>query len=354
MTRLEWLCLAYVPCFQCYVMKEPSLDQWRLFVQIADHGSLTLAAAARDVAQPTLSRQLAAIERGCGGRLFERSSRGLRLNEAGQRLHPRVVAWLAQVDELVADARGDLRTPEGVVRVGLLASFDPGLVGTLFRDVRERFPGITLRIAAGLSGWLADNVHSGALDLALLSTNSREHHNQEFPIGKIAHMLVGPLGDELTRSETVPFARLDGLPLVVPGRPYTFHNLLEHWAERKHITLNVVAECDSLQLQKHLVATSGVYAIMASGAVHEHVAAAPGLLQASRIVSPELNRNIVLRVTGVRPMTPACREVLRILELAAAAVIRAGTVQINNPVGTSRKKAAEQMRSGFLGTGNCP
>ena len=333
-------------------MKEPSLDQWRLFVQIAEHGSLTLAAAARDVAQPALSRQLAAIERGCGGRLFERSSRGLRLNEAGQRLHPRVVAWLAQVDDIVADARGDLRTPEGVVRVGLLASFDPGLVGTLFREVRERFPGITLRIAAGLSGWLADSVRSGALDLALLSTNSREHHNQEFPIGKIAHMLVGPRGDELTRSETVPFARLDGLPLVVPGRPYTFHNLLEHWAARKRITLNVVAECDSLQLQKHLVASSGVHAIMASGAVHEQVAA--GLLQAARIVSPELNRNIVLRATGVRPITPACREVLRILELAAVSVIRAGTGQVNNPIAASRKKAAEQMRSGYPGTGSYP
>ena len=312
--------MAYVPCLQCYLMREPSLDHWRLFVQIADHGSLTLAAAARDVAQPALSRQLAAIERGCGGRLFERSSRGLQLNEAGQRLYPRVVAWLTQADDMVANARGDLRTTEGVVRVGLLASFDPSLVGAVFREVRERFPGITLRISAGLSGWLADNVHSGALDLALLSTNSREHHNQEFPIGKIAHMLVGPPGDELTRAETVPFASLDGLPLVVPGRPYTFHNLLENWAARKRITLNVVAECDSLQLQKHLVSTSGPYAIMASGAVQEEVEA--GLLQAARIVSPELNRNIVLRVTGARTTTVACREVSRILERAALAVVR--------------------------------
>ena len=302
--------------------KEPNLDHWRLFVQIADHGSLTLTAAARDVAQPALSRQLAAIERSCGGRLFERSSRGLRLNEAGQRLYPRVVAWLAQADEMVAEARGDLRTVDGVVRVGLLASFDPNVVGTVFREVRESFPGITLRIVAGLSGWLQNNVHSGALDLALLSTNSREHHSREFPIGKIAHVLVGPAGDELTRSETVPFTGLDGLPLVVPWRPYTFHNLLEHWAARKGISLNVVAECDSLPLQQQLVSNSGVYAIMAQGAVREQVAA--GLLQAARIVSPELDRNIVLRVTGARPISPACKEVLRILERAAVAVIRRG------------------------------
>lgn len=214
-------------------MKEPSLEQWRLFVQIADYGSLTLAAAARDVAQPALSRQLAAIERNCGRRLFERSARGLRLNEAGLRLYPRVAAWLAQADQMVADARGDLRAPAGVVRLGVLASFDPDLVGQVFREVRERLAGITLRIAAGLSGYLAEGVRSGALDVALLSTNRRERHKLETPIGSIAHCLVAPPGDALTGSATVPFARLDGLPLLVPGRPYAFYELLEHWARAR-------------------------------------------------------------------------------------------------------------------------
>lgn len=302
-------------------MKEPSLEQWRVFVQIADHGSLTLTAAARDVAQPALSRQLAAIERNCGGRLFERGPRGLRLNEAGQRLYPRVVAWLAQAGEIVSDARGDLRTPGGVVHLGVLASFPPQLVGRIFCEVRARFPGITLRVTSGLSGWLADNLQSGMLDLALLSTNSRERRNQEIPIGSIAHCLVGPPGDPLTQSATVPFARLDGLPLVVPGRPYAFHSLLEHWAARKGISLNVVVECDSLPLQKHLVAVGGVYAIMASGAVRDD--AIYGRLQVARLVSPALNRNVVLRTTAVRPSTPAAREVLRIVEREASLEIGA-------------------------------
>jgi len=277
-------------------------------------------AAYRDVAQPALSRQLAAIERSCGGRLFERGARGLRLNEIGLRLYPRVLAWLAQADDLVADVSGALRTPAGVVRVGLLASFDPALAGDMFREVRARFPGIMLRVASGLSGWLADGVHSGDLDLALLSSNSREHHSKELPIGRIDHCLVGPPGDALTRAETVPFASLHGLALVVPGRPYLFHSLLEHWATRKGITLNVVGECDSLQLQKHLVASSGVYAIMARGAVREDVQS--GRLQAARVVSPAIQRNIVLRTTSVRPPSQACKEVMRILEKAAVAEVR--------------------------------
>lgn len=302
-------------------MSHPSLEQWRLFVQIADHGSLTQAAAARDVAQPALSRQLAAFERSCGGRLFERNARGLRLNEAGQSLYPRVVDWLAQADLLLRDARGPLRGPVGTVHLGVLASFAPALVGAVFNTVRQRFPGITLRMSSGLSGWLADSVQAGSIDLALLSTNSRERHNQEIPIGRIGHVLVGAPGDAVTRTRTVPFARLDGLPLVVPGRPYAFHNLLEHWAARKGIRLHVVGECDSLQLQKQLVLGSGVYAIMAGSAVREEVA--DGRLQAARVVGPALNRNIVLRVGSTRPPTQACKEVLRIVEQLAVAALRA-------------------------------
>ncbi|MFT3717831.1 LysR family transcriptional regulator [Pseudorhodoferax sp.] len=301
-------------------MNAPSLEQWRLFVQIADLGSLTLAAAARDVAQPALSRQLAAIERACGGRLFERGARGLRLNEAGQRLYPRVRDWLAQADRMLQDARGELRTPSGTVHLGVLASFSPRLATEVFTAVRQRFPGIVLRLSSGLSGALAERVAEGDVDLALLSTNAREHHSREIPIGTVAHVLVGPPGDPLTAAASVAFARLDGVPLVVPGRPYAFHNLLEHWAARRRIRLNVVAECDALDLQKQLIRTAGVHAIMAGSAVRAEVAA--GMLQAAPVVAPALRRNIVLRVSALRPPTAACREVLRIVEQAATQVLR--------------------------------
>ena len=205
----------------------------------------------------------------------------------------------------------------------------PELVGHVFRKVRTQFPGITLRVTVGLSGALDDAVQSGGVDLALLSTNSRERHKQEIPIGKLAHCLVGPPGNVLTQANTVAFAELDGLPLVVPGRPYAFHSLLEHWAARRGITLNVVAECDSLPLQKQLVATGGIYAIMATCAVQDDLA--NGRLQAARVVSPELNRNIVLRTTSAHAPTPASKEVLRIVERIAVSELEQGRYRWQMP-----------------------
>ncbi len=313
-------------------MNQPNMEQWRLFVQIADLGSLSLTAAVRDVAQPALSRQLAALEKACGGRLFERSARGVRLNEVGQRLYPQVVAWLAAADRMVLDARGDSRKAAGPVRLGVLASLSPQLITDVFTAVRASFPGIQLQISSGLSGMLAERIEEGTLDLALLSTNARDYRSREIPIGSVPHVLVGAPGDPVTRKGKVSFAQLDNLPLLVPGGRYALHGLLQHWAYRRKISLNVVAECDTLDLQKQLIRTAGVYAIMAISAVRTEVE--QGRLQVAEIVAPALKRNIVLRVASDKPLTPACREVMRIVEQSAVGILAADA----KPVARGRKQ----------------
>ena len=62
------------------------LHKWRSFVAIGELGSLTRAALFLDSNQSFLSRQVNALERECGARLFNRTGRGVELSETGQRL----------------------------------------------------------------------------------------------------------------------------------------------------------------------------------------------------------------------------------------------------------------------------
>src|SRR5947209_4175210 len=63
-----------------------NLRQLEYFVAIAERGSLTAAAEALLVSQPSLSQQVRALERELGGQLVERLPRGVRLTAAGQEL----------------------------------------------------------------------------------------------------------------------------------------------------------------------------------------------------------------------------------------------------------------------------
>jgi DNA-binding transcriptional LysR family regulator len=284
-----------------------SVDQWQLFLQIAECGSLTDTAAARDVAQSAISRQLGAIELNCGGKLFERTARGVRLNEIGQRLYPRVKAWVQAGQHLMEDASGMLREPAGLVRMGIIDSLADTLCGPICEELGRLFPKVSLHLVSGMSGRVSECLERGELDLALFSENTRGRSGRGDGLARMPHVLIGAPGDALTAAPTLAFDRLHEVPLVVPGRPYAFHQVLEHWAIRRGIQLNIRLECDSLNLQKKLVRAGGLYAIVGLSAVREEVARHE--LQAARIVQPSLDRNIVLRLASHAAPTQACQVV---------------------------------------------
>ena len=296
-----------------------SVDQWQLFLQIAEYGSLTDTAAARDVAQSAISRQLGAIERACGGKLFERTARGVRLNDIGQRLYPRVKTWVTAGQLLTEDATGLLREPVGVVRIGIIDSLADALCAPIYEELARLFPKVRLHLVSGMSGRVSARLERGELDIALFSENTRGRSGRGDGIARMPHVLISAPGDPLTAAQTIPFDHLHDIPLAIPGRPYAFHDVLEHWASRRGIRLNIKLECDSLNLQKKLVAAGGLYAIVGMSAVREDVAQQK--LQAARIVRPSLDRDIVLRLSTHAAPTQACQAVDDVVRRHVKAVL---------------------------------
>jgi DNA-binding transcriptional LysR family regulator len=288
-------------------VNEIDVELWRLFVQIANHGSLTKVASARGVAQSVISRQLATIERICGGYLFDRTGRGVRLNEAGQRIYPRVTAWLDEGGRLTRDVRSAVAAPSGIVRVGILESMDPGLSGTLYDEVSRRFPEIRLRLSLGIARQVSLWVDEGTVDIGLSIRNTTDSRRGDLVVATHRSVLIGRPGDPVTSAEVVRFRRLDGLPLVLGSAPSAWRDMLEHLAHKKGIRIVVAAECDSIEIQKHLVAHHGLYAIQGAHAVRpEEIGTS---LRAARIVSPEILRPLVVSVPENRPPNAACRAV---------------------------------------------
>lgn len=92
-------------------------NRMRGFLATADEGSLSAAARALGLTQPTLSRQIAALEDELGLMLFERVGRGLALTAAGREMHRHVRDMGAAADRVALAALGQSQTIEGVVRI---------------------------------------------------------------------------------------------------------------------------------------------------------------------------------------------------------------------------------------------
>jgi DNA-binding transcriptional LysR family regulator len=120
------------------------LRQLRYFVAVAEHLSFTRAAESLHLTQQSLSQQITTLERALGTRLFDRDTRGTRLNDAGRAFLPEARAVLARLDDAVEVVRRVGRGEVGSLDVAFLSSTANYMLPPVVRAMRERFPGIAL------------------------------------------------------------------------------------------------------------------------------------------------------------------------------------------------------------------
>lgn len=292
----------------------------RLFLAVAEEGNLTRAATMLEMVQPVMSRHIGALERACGGVLFQRTGRGVILTPLGQMVLPRARALVADADQLAKDIRSAVASPVGEVHIGLLPSIGHTLTASLFQASRARYPDVRLRILEGSGAQLESWIARGVVDLAVLYRHGRLGKGSDEALGGADACLISAAGDALTSQRTVRFRQLDRLPLVLPSRPSSLRALLDQVSRRLGIAINPELEADSLTVQKQVVACKGIYAILSRHAVAEEIAA--GCLQAAPIASPRLAQTVTLETTTHHALSFAVRRVAELLRQTALGRIR--------------------------------
>jgi LysR family transcriptional regulator, nitrogen assimilation regulatory protein len=283
---------------------------WKLFVDAAELGSLSKVAVAYGTSQPHISRQISELEKACGGRLFQRTGRGVVLTELGQRIAPNVRAWMASTEQLANDVRTSAGTPIGKVRIGSLPSTAHPLVSTLYKQLNARYPLIQLAVREGQGSQLETWLEDGSVDLAILYRTSPAPKNGDTYLVDTSTYLVSAGGDPLTTRPTVPFSALNNLPLVQFCRPSSWRNYLEDISAERGISLNVVLEADSISLQTQIVSEGGIYALLGPYAVD--ASSRQRRLQSSKLVAPVVTRHIALAMSRHGNLTLACRTVMQV------------------------------------------
>lgn len=99
------------------------LEGLRIFVAVAEQGGLAAAARHLGLSAPAVTRSIAALESRLGAVLLQRTTRSLRLTEAGERFLSDCRRILADLDEAQALVRGDQREPQGQLAVTAPAMF---------------------------------------------------------------------------------------------------------------------------------------------------------------------------------------------------------------------------------------
>ena len=146
------------------------LRQLRYFVVLAHRLHFTQAAEEVAIAQPALSQQIQALERELGVRLFERTSRHIRLTPAGQGLLVHAERVLADVDTLSTEMAAYAGLHRGRLRIGLHQTLGVSWLSGLLARFHGRYGGIEMVLHEGVTEPMLERVEEGKLDLIWMHT----------------------------------------------------------------------------------------------------------------------------------------------------------------------------------------
>jgi DNA-binding transcriptional LysR family regulator len=141
----------------------------RYFLCVAEERHFGRAALRLGISQPPLSQQIKSLEEELGVRLFDRTSRRVRLTEAGRLFEPEARRTIEQAEHAAEVARRAQRGEAGHLRLGFTTSgpFVPQITGALYR-FRQRYPGVELTLRELGRDEQVVGLETGRLDIGII------------------------------------------------------------------------------------------------------------------------------------------------------------------------------------------
>ena len=150
----------------------------KYFLETAREGSVTRAAAALHISQPSLSKQLKDLELELGKKLFVRSNYSIKLTDEGMLLRKRAEEILEMVEKTTDEFKALGNITGGDVRIGCAESHLVSHLAQVIRAFREDYPGLRYHLYSGGTAQVTERLDRGLLDFAfIVEPPSLSHYN---------------------------------------------------------------------------------------------------------------------------------------------------------------------------------
>jgi DNA-binding transcriptional LysR family regulator len=195
-------------------MKDASLQQLRTFLRIVERDSLSAAARDLGTTQPTVSRQLQELETAYGCALVIRTTRALRVTDAGKMVYEQARLMVQSEDILRERLMGDNAQVEGHIRIAAPSGFGASVIAPFCGRFVGRYPKATLELC--LSDRQSDLISEG-IDVAIRIGKLADSSLFARPLAILEEVLVshpGCLDGPVVRPadlQTVPWIAFSGL-----------------------------------------------------------------------------------------------------------------------------------------------
>ena len=284
------------------------LQQLRYVVAVAETGSFTKAARRCLVVQSALSHQVARLERELGARLFERTSRSVRLTPAGAAFLPSARQCLDFAERAAAEVAAAVGEVRGRVVVGVIPTVAAVDLPAALKVFRERYPQVRVALRMSPSHELIEQVRRGAVDLAFLGlppgaraegVRGRElARDEHVAVVAPSHPLAGRASTDL---RTLAEELFVDFPAGSPGRTQSDQAFAAAGLDRE-----VAFEVTTAELMAGLIREGLAVAVLPSG----YAPRLSGVVTVPVVGGPSRVEHLVWSAAGLTPAAAAFLDVL--------------------------------------------
>jgi DNA-binding transcriptional LysR family regulator len=201
----------------------PELRQLRHFIAVAERLNFTHAASDLSIAQQGLSSSIRGLEATLGVRLFERSTREVRLTAAGHALLPEARRTVAQAERAADAAQRAARGESGELRIGYVPPAGLGVLQRVVAGFCERHPGVRISARELWSAEIVSGLRAHTLDVGFVRFIPSGEGLRSEVIEEHELVAVLPRSHPLAGAATIDLAALSGETLLVRPRSGGFN-----------------------------------------------------------------------------------------------------------------------------------
>jgi molybdate transport repressor ModE-like protein len=278
----------------------------RLLVEIERTGSVSAAARAIGIGQPSASEHVRILEGAAGQRLVERNGRGSRLTEAGRVLATHAAEALATLGAAEEELLALAGLEAGTIHIG--ASTTPGvyLLPDTLGCFRRDHPNVVVEVEIASTGEILTRLLAGRVQLALVGEAEEDERILLEPF--LGDEIVGIARPGLLRAEEgkVEPADLEAHVLLAREPSSSTRAIAERALARRGVRPRQVWELDSSEAIKRAAREGLGFAFLSRYAVAEEVER--GELESFRVAGvPPIERGLFVARLARRPLSPSER-----------------------------------------------
>jgi len=194
------------------------------FIEVANHKSFTKAAAHSYLTQPSLSKAIKKLEEELHVELFDRSTRHLRLTDAGQIVYQQGQKALAALSELDVLLEELTDVTAGTIKIGI-----PPLIGTLFfpdiaRRFNQKYPKVSLELTELGAKLIGQLVEDGQVDLGIVVMPANEKKFNIYPFIQDEFVLYLHEDHPLAHKQSISLSELREERFILFSKDFTLHD----------------------------------------------------------------------------------------------------------------------------------